>query len=196
MSASGAGLRRGMPTRILLADDHRIIRGGLRALLEIEGFAVVGEASNGHEAVRLTRTLRPAVSVLDVTMPQLNGLDAARAIRQASPTTRTVLLTMHAEDRDVCEALEAGVRGYVLYSQASADLVQAIREVACGMTYLSPAVSRAVVDAYLVKTHLPPGPTDHCGGGRSVRRSPPCSALVSILRIRHRPASGHTHRHA
>jgi two-component system response regulator NreC len=147
-----------MPTRLLLADDHQIIRQGLRALLESQGFAVVGEAGDGHEAVRLAQTLRPEISVLDVTMPQLNGLDAARAILRVSPTTKTVLLTMHTEDRYVSEALKAGVRGYVLKSQASADLIQAIREVARGMTYLSPGVSRAVVDAYLAKTDLPPDP--------------------------------------
>jgi DNA-binding NarL/FixJ family response regulator len=190
-------IERGRPTRILLADDHQIIRDGLRALLETEGFTVVGEASNGREAVRLTQALRPAVSVLDVTMPQLNGLGAARAIRQASPTTKTVLLSMHAQDRDVSEALKAGVRGYVLYSQASADLVQAIREVARGMTYLSPGVSRAVVDAYLATTNLSSGPTYHCASGRSFRwslkarrqrSSPSCSGSVSRLRSRHRPA--------
>ena len=147
-----------MPLRILLADDHQIVRQGLRALLESQGFAVVGEAGDGHEAVRLTQTLRPEVSVLDVAMPQLNGLDAARAILRALPTTKTVLLTMHTEDRYVSEALKAGVRGYILKSQASADLIQAIREVARGMTYLSPGVSRAVVDAYLAKTDLPPDP--------------------------------------
>jgi two-component system response regulator NreC len=175
-------VERGRPTRILLADDRQIIRDGLRVLLETEGFTVVGEASNGPEAVRLTQILRPTVSVLDVTMPQLNGVDAARAIRRASPTTKTVLLSMHAHDRDVGEALKAGVRGYVLYSQASADLVQAIREVVRGMTYLSPGVSRAVVDANLAKTVLPPGPTYRCASGRSCsskarrrRKSPPCS---------------------
>jgi two-component system response regulator NreC len=147
-----------MPLRILLADDHQIVRQGLRALLEAKGFAVVGEAGDGHEAVRLAQTLRPEISVLDVTMPQLNGLDAARAILRVSPTTKTVLLTMHTEDHYVSEALKAGVRGYVLKSQASADLIQAIREVARGMTYLSPGVSRAVVDAYLAKTDLPPDP--------------------------------------
>jgi DNA-binding NarL/FixJ family response regulator len=147
-----------MPTRILLADDHQIIRQGLRKLLENEGFAVVGEAANGHEAVRLAQSLRPEVSVLDVTMPQLNGLDAARAILRVSPATKVVLLTMHTEGRYVSEALKAGVRGYVLKSQVSADLVQAIREVTRGKTYLSPGVSQTVVDAYLAKTDLPPDP--------------------------------------
>jgi two-component system response regulator NreC len=124
----------------------------------IAGFTVGGEASDGHEAVRLSQTLRPEVSVLDVTMPQLNGLDAARAILRDSPATKTVLLTMHTEDRYISEALKAGVRGYVLKSQAAADLVQAIREVLRGMTYLSPGVSRTVVDAYLAKSDLPPDP--------------------------------------
>jgi two-component system response regulator NreC len=147
-----------MPTRILLADDHQIIREGLRSLLESEGFAVVGEASDGHEAVRLAQTLRPEVSVLDVTMPQLNGLDAARAILRVSPPTKPVLLTMHTEDHYVSAALKAGVRGYVLKSQASADLVQAIREVTRGMTYLSPGISQAVVDARQAKRDLPDDP--------------------------------------
>ena len=147
-----------MPTRILLADDHQIVRQGLRALLESEGFTVVAEASDGHEAVRLVQAFRPEVSVLDLAMPQLNGLDAARAILRVSASTKTVLLTMHTEDRYVSEALKAGVRGYVLKSQASTDLIQAIREVARGMTYLSPGVSQAVVDAYLAKSDLPPDP--------------------------------------
>jgi two-component system response regulator NreC len=147
-----------MLTRILLADDHRIIRQGLRVLLETEGFAVVGEASDGLEAVRVTRALRPAVCVLDVAMPQLNGLDAARAILRDPPATKTVLLSMHTENCYVSEALKAGVRGYVLKSQASADLVQAIREVVRGMTYLSPGVAQTVVDAYLAKSDLPPDP--------------------------------------
>jgi two-component system response regulator NreC len=147
-----------VPTRILLADDHQVVRQGLRALLESAGFAVVGEAADGHEAVRLAQSLRPDVCVLDLAMPQLNGLDAAAAILRASATTKTVLLTMHTEDRYVSEALKAGVRGYVLKTQASSDLVQAIREVARGMTYLSPGVSQAVVEAYLAKSDLPPDP--------------------------------------
>ena len=147
-----------MPLRVLLADDHLLFRQGLRALLEREALHVVGEADNGHEAVRLARELRPDVAVLDLAMPLLNGLDAAREIHQASPRTRTILLTMHTEDPYVGKALQAGIKGYVLKTQASADLIQAIREVSRGAVYLSPGVSRAVVEAYLAKTDLPPDP--------------------------------------
>ncbi|PYM07581.1 MAG: DNA-binding response regulator [Candidatus Rokuibacteriota bacterium] len=147
-----------MPLRVLLADDHLLFRQGLRALLEREALHVVGEADNGHEAVRLARELRPDVAVLDLAMPLLNGLDAAREIHQASPRTRTILLTMHTEDPYVGKALQAGIKGYVLKTQASADLIQAIREVHRGAIYLSPGVSRAVVDAYLAKTELPIDP--------------------------------------
>lgn len=148
-----------MPLRILLADDHVIVRQGLRALLEREGFDVVAEASNGHEAARLAQDHHPDVAVLDLTMPELNGLDAAREIVQASSSKiKTILLTMHTEDRYVLEALHAKVRGYVLKSHAAADLVQAIREVCRGAIYLSPGISQAVVEAYLAKTDLPPEP--------------------------------------
>jgi len=147
-----------VPLRVLLADDHLLFRQGLRALLEREALHVVGEADDGHEAARLARELRPDVAVLDLAMPLLNGLDAAREIHQASPRTRTILLTMHTEDPYVGKALQAGIKGYVLKTQASADLIQAIREVHRGAIYLSPGVSRAVVDAYLAKTELPIDP--------------------------------------
>jgi two-component system response regulator NreC len=147
-----------MSVRIVLADDHQLVRQSLSALLAAQGFMVVGEASNGHEAVRLATSLRPGVAVLDIAMPRLNGLDATRAILRASPSTKPVLLTMHTEDHYVSEALRAGVCGYVLKSQASADLVQAIREVSRGNLYLSPGISRAMVDAYLAKADVPPDP--------------------------------------
>ena len=147
-----------MPLQILLADDHLLVRQSLRALLERDGFNVVGEASNGHEAVRLAQALRPDVAVLDLAMPVLNGLDAARRIIKASPRTKSILLTMHTEDQYVLEAVRTGISGYVLKTQAAAELVQAIQEVARGMLYLSPSISRAVVQAYLAKTDLPPDP--------------------------------------
>ncbi len=147
-----------MPTRVLLAEDHLIVRQGVKALLEREGFEVVGQVSNGQEAVGVARAVHPDVAVLDFTMPVLNGLDAARAILQASPETRTILLTVHTEDAYVLEALRAGIRGYVVKTQAGADLVQAIHEVSRGLVYLSPVVSQAVVRAYLAKTELPPDP--------------------------------------
>jgi len=145
-----------MPPRILLADDHVIVRQGFRALLEREGLEVVAEAANGHEAVRLAGELLPDVAVLDFAMPLLNGLDAAKEIRRRSPRTRTILLTVHSEDHYVLEALEAGVHGYVVKTQAAADLVQAIREILGNAIYLSPTISRAVVEAYFDKA-TPPG---------------------------------------
>jgi DNA-binding NarL/FixJ family response regulator len=146
-----------MGLRILLADDHAMVRQGLKALLERDGFEVV-EASDGHEAIQLTRERHPDVAVLDLAMPLLNGLDAAREIRQVSPPTKTILLTMHAEDQYVLEALRAGVSGYVLKTQAGVDLVKAVHEVQRKAVYLSPGVSRAVVEAYLAKTDLAPDP--------------------------------------
>ncbi len=147
-----------MSLRVLLADDHRIFRQGVRALLEREGFHVVGEAADGHEAIQMAGNLTPDVAVVDLGMPLLNGLDAAREITRVSPRTRTILLTMHAEDPYVARALHAGIRGYVLKSQAAEDLVQAIREVARGAVYLSPGISETVVEAYLAKRDLPPDP--------------------------------------
>jgi DNA-binding NarL/FixJ family response regulator len=147
-----------MPTRILLAEDHLIVRQGLRALLEREGFTVVGEAADGREAVRMVQQLHPDVAVLDLSMPSLNGIDAAKEILQACPKTKTILLTVHAEDQYVLPAMRAGITGYVLKTKAAADLVQAIHEVSRGMTYLSPGVSGTVVQAYLAKTDLPTDP--------------------------------------
>ena len=147
-----------MPFRILLADDHLIFRQSLKGLLEREGFQIIGEAADGQEAVRRVRDLSPDVAVLDLAMPLLNGLDAAREIVRASPRTRPILLTMHTEDPYVMEALRAGIKGYVLKTQPSTDLVQAIQEVSRGRIYLSPGISRTVVDAYLAKTELPPDP--------------------------------------
>ena len=147
-----------MPLRILLADDHLIFRQGLKGLLEREGLQVIGEAGDGQEAIKRARDLSPDVAVLDLTMPLLNGLDAAREIVRASPRTRPILLTMHTEDPYVMEALRAGIKGYVLKTQPSTDLVQAIQEVHRGRIYLSPGISRTVVEAYLAKTELPPDP--------------------------------------
>ncbi len=139
----------------LLADDHVIVRDGLKNLLLREGFDVVAEASDGQEAVRLAKEFRPAIAVLDIFMPLLNGLDAARQINTISPQTKTILLTMYNEDQYVLEALKAGVRGYVLKTQASQDLVKAIREVSQGSIYLSPTVTGAVVKAYLDQGEAP-----------------------------------------
>jgi two-component system, NarL family, response regulator NreC len=147
-----------MPLRVVLAEDHVIVREGFRALLEREGFQVLGEASNGHEAIHLCRQLTPDVAVLDVSMPSLNGIDAAKEIRRESPRTKIVLLTMHTEERFVLESLRAGITGYVLKSRGGSELVHAIQEVAKGGFYLSPGVSRTVVDAYLSHMEVPIDP--------------------------------------
>jgi two-component system, NarL family, response regulator NreC len=144
--------------RILLADDHEIVRQGLKALLEQKGYQVVGEAANGHEALRLAAKTQPDVAVFDLTMPLLNGLDACQELSHLLPKTPVVLLTMHTEEQYILDALRAGARGYVLKSEAATNLVAAIEEVANGSSFLSPRVSRAVVLAYLDKSKRPEDP--------------------------------------
>jgi two-component system, NarL family, response regulator NreC len=147
-----------MPLRVLLADDHQIVRQGVRALLEREGFEVVGEATNGQEAVLLARVAKPDVAVLDLVMPLLNGLDAARQILRESPGVRLILLTMHTDEHQIISALRAGIRGYLVKTQAAEDLVNAIHEVVKGEVYLSPGVSRVFVESYLARSDSPLDP--------------------------------------
>jgi len=143
-----------MPIQVLLADDHQIVRQSLKVLLEKEGLKVVGEASNGQEAVRLAESVHPDVAVLDVSMAVLNGIDAAKEIQKVSPQTKTIFLTVHDEDPYLLDALRVGAKGYVVKTHAAENLVQAIREASRGGVYLSPEVSRAVVQAYQNKTEL------------------------------------------
>ena len=147
-----------MPLRILIADDHAIVRQGLRALLERAGFDVAGEAVDGQEAVRLAGELKPDIALLDVSMPLLNGLDAGREIQRAHQATHVVLLTMHAEVHLMAAALRSGIRAYVLKSQAAEDLVLAIRAVVRHQIYLSPGLSKFVVDAYIKGESAPVDP--------------------------------------
>lgn len=147
-----------MPLRVLLADDHHLVREGFRVLLEREGMEIVGEADNGHDALQRARETAHDVAVLDLSMPELNGMDAARAILQARPRAAIILLTMHREDHQVLTAMRAGIRGYVLKTQAAEDLVRAVRDVCRGGTYLSPSISRVVVDAYLAGGEVPTDP--------------------------------------
>jgi len=121
-----------MNTRVLVADDHPVVRQGLKSLLTREGFSVVGEAADGREALRQVEALHPEVALLDLGMPGLNGLDAAREIIQSSAGTKVVILTQHTEEPYILEALRAGVHGYVLKSQSVSDVVQAIRDVTRG----------------------------------------------------------------
>lgn len=144
-----------MPVQVVLADDHQVVRQGIKALLERgEAHRVIGEASNGWEAVRLTQELKPDVVVIDIGMPILNGLEAAREIHTGSPRTPVIVFSRHSEDSYVLAALKAGVRGYVVKTQDSWDLVLAIREVMQGHFYVSPSTSRAVVDAYFSKSSI------------------------------------------
>lgn len=147
-----------MSHRILLADDHAIVLNGIKQILVREGFVVVGEVSNGRDAVEMTKKLLPDVAILDFAMPLLNGIDAARQIRQASPRTKTLLLTMHADEPYVLRALRAGINGYVLKAQAAPDLVEAIRSIVHGGLYLSPLISESVVKAALIQNEREPDP--------------------------------------
>jgi DNA-binding NarL/FixJ family response regulator len=133
----------------MLADDHLVVRQGLRSLLEHNGFDVVAEAADGHEAIKLARAVRFDVAVLDICMPKMNGVDTAREILAVAPDTGIVMLTVHAEERQIAAALQAGVRGYVPKTRAADELINAISEVAAGGTYLSPQVSAVVLGAYL-----------------------------------------------
>jgi DNA-binding NarL/FixJ family response regulator len=136
--------------RILVADDHEIVRQGLRALVESQpGWEVVGEAVDGREAVDKAKRLSPDIVVLDVSMPNLNGLEATRQIRKALPDTEVLVLTMHDSEPLVREVLEAGARGYVLKSDAGRELVTALQAVLQHRPYLTSHVSQIVLDGYL-----------------------------------------------
>lgn len=137
-----------MGVRIVLADDHTLVRQGLKSLLEREGHQVVAEAADGQEAVRQVESLKPDLAIFDISMPVLNGLNAGREVTKSFPRTKTILLTQHDEDQYVAQALEAGVKGYVLKSQAATELLEAIRQVCRGLVYLSPGVSGAVMEAF------------------------------------------------
>jgi len=147
-----------MSTHVLLADDHRIIRDGMKVFLEREGYTVNADAQNGQEAVRLALRLKPEVVVLDITMPVLNGLEAAREILRSAPTTKVILLSMHDESPYVLDALRIGVKGFVTKTHAADDLVHAIREALRGKTYLSPELSQTVITAIQLKTDVAEDP--------------------------------------
>ncbi len=144
-----------MAVRVILADDHEMVRQGLRVLLEREGFEVVAEASDGREAMKLCENHTPEVAILDLAMPLLNGVDAAREIIKTNPRTKVVLLTMHTEDHLILESLRAGVTGYVLKTKASGELVQAIRAVCRGEMFLTQTISRTIVQAFISNNALP-----------------------------------------
>jgi DNA-binding NarL/FixJ family response regulator len=147
--------------RVLIADDHLLVRAGIRALIEsIDGVTVVAEANDGREAVDLAATLRPDIALLDVTMPGLNGLEAATQLREASPATRVIIVSMHANDAYVRTALKSGAAGYLLKSATAAELQAALQTVARGEIYLSPAVSKQVVKGFVDGTAHDASPLD------------------------------------
>jgi two-component system response regulator NreC len=136
--------------RIVLADDHSVMRSGLRALLQQHpDMQVVGEASDGREALNLVESLRPDVAVLDITMPLLNGIDAARQMAAKQLGTAIIMLSMHSDESYVLRAMKAGVRGYLLKESAEIDLLHAIRAVTQGQAFFSPAVSRMLAEDYV-----------------------------------------------
>ena len=141
-----------MTTTIMLADDHKIVRQGLRALLEAEpDFHLVGETGDGLEAVQLAERLCPDVLVLDLMMPGLGGLEVTLQVGKRSPQTRVIILSMHADEAYVLEALRNGAAGYVLKESSADELVQAVREVVAGRRFLSSPLSERAIDAYVSK---------------------------------------------
>lgn len=136
-----------MTIRVLLADDHIMVRQGLRALLDAEpDIQVVGEASDGWETIQQAETLRPDVILMDLTMPRLNGLEATRRLEKSLPEIKILALTMHTNEEYVREVLRAGAAGYILKEAAVSELVQAVRVVAKGESYLCPAASKVLVE--------------------------------------------------
>ncbi len=136
--------------RILLVDDHAVLRDGVRMVLESQpGFQVVGTTENGRDALRLVEELRPDIAVLDIAMPEMNGLEATRAIRQCCPQTQVVILSMHEGEEYLREALRAGAAGYVLKRAAAKELVGAIQTVRHGESYLDPALTRTLISDYV-----------------------------------------------
>ena len=136
--------------RILLADDHTILRHGLRLVLERQpDFSVIGEASNGREAIDIVVRETPDVVIMDIGMPLLNGIEAAKRIHEERLRTAVVILSMHSDEAYILRALRAGARGYLLKDSAETDLIQAIRAVCAGKAFFSPAVSKVLADDYL-----------------------------------------------
>jgi two-component system, NarL family, response regulator NreC len=139
-----------MKTSIVVADDHGIVRKGLRFILDRqEDMEVIGEASDGREVVRLAADLRPHVIVMDIAMPNLNGIDASAQILRADPQIKVVILSMYADEEFLIRALTSGVKGYLLKDSAELDLVRAVRSVVSGKSYFSPAIAQTLAEDYL-----------------------------------------------
>jgi DNA-binding NarL/FixJ family response regulator len=164
--------------RILVADDHELVRRGIRGLLRARrGWTVVGEATNGLEAVDKANRLKPDVAILDISMPDLDGLQATRRIREAVPTTEVVVLTMHDSDQMVRRVLDAGALGYVLKSDLATHLVKAVNSVSGGKLFLTPRVSDIVLKGFLM-TGNQSDPTKH-SQARPTRREVEIMCLLA-----------------
>jgi len=139
-----------MPIRILLADDHTVVRDGLRALIEKQpDMAVVGEAADGRDSIRLAEEHAPDVVVMDIAMPNLNGIEATRRILAANPATAVVMLSMHQDESYVLRSLKAGAKGYLLKDSLRSDVIEAIRAVSQGRSFLTRKVSRMLQEDYI-----------------------------------------------
>ncbi len=157
--------------RVLLVDDHALVRAGFRALLEsVEGVVVVGEAGEGQDALRLVAEQRPDVVFLDVGLPGLNGLEVAARITRAHASMRVVMLSMHANEEYVLRALRAGVAGYMLKDASASDLEAALRAVMRDEIYLSPAISKRVVEDYVKRTGAETAPSGPAAPGLTPRQ--------------------------
>ena len=139
-----------MSITVFLADDHAVVRDGLRALLEAQpDIRVIGDAADGRETVRRVAQFCPDVAILDIAMPELNGIEAAREIGRVCPATQLIVLSMHSTTEHIVRALQAGVRGYLLKESAGIEVVNAVRAVHAGQRYLSPKISDKIVDDYV-----------------------------------------------
>jgi len=162
--------------RILLADDHSLVRRGARAVLQAQhGWRVVGEAANGPQALEMAKKLKPDVAIVDISMPELDGVEVVRQIREAVPDTKALVLTMHESDQMVRRALDAGACGYLLKSDLADYLAKAVKAVAEGKRFLAPRVSEIVLEGFLNKKSQP----------QQVRRTSarPTPREIEILRL-------------
>jgi len=148
------------PIRIYIADDHTIVRDGLAVMLQVHSdITVVGSGSDGRQAVREIEQLHPDIVIMDIAMPNLNGIEAALLLRDVAPAVKTIMLSMYATKEHIFRALQAGARGYLLKNSAGSELVNAIRIVQSGQRYLSQKISDTVVDDYLLESRVA-GPLD------------------------------------
>ncbi len=165
------------PLKLLLADDHEIVRQGLRSMLEAQrDCQVVGEAADGRQAVTMTKELNPDVVILDIGMPSLNGLEATRQILKMRPQTKVLILTMHESDSVIREVLDAGARGYILKTDAGRDLVSAVESLRRNKTFFTSRVSQMILDGFLKGD---PRPQDSPSG--AVRLTPRQREIVQLL---------------